>query len=72
MSFDPNRPASPEPGGPQQSASFSPQPVVPSAPALQVRKGKTPEEAEAEGRTIGLSSPVILDAMKRVLAAEKR
>jgi uncharacterized protein (TIGR01244 family) len=39
---------------------------------LQVRKGKTPEEAEAEGRTIGLSSPVIVDAMKRVLAAEKR
>jgi uncharacterized protein (TIGR01244 family) len=39
---------------------------------LQVRKGKTPEEAEAEGRTIGLSSPVMLDATKRVLAAEKR
>jgi uncharacterized protein (TIGR01244 family) len=39
---------------------------------LQVRKGKAPEEAEAEGRTIGLSSPAMLDATKRVLAAEKR
>ncbi len=37
MSFDPNHPASPEPG-PQQSASFSPQPVVPSAPVVQSPK----------------------------------
>lgn len=36
---------------------------------LQSRKGKTPEEAEAEGRTIGLSSPAMVEAMKRVLAA---
>lgn len=40
MSFDLNRPASPEPGpgpgpGPLDGASFSPQPVIPSAPALQ-------------------------------------
>ncbi len=42
MSFDPNRPASPEPGpAPRESASFSPQPVVPSAPALQVPKRKS-------------------------------
>lgn len=42
MSFDPNRPASPEPGsGPQESASFRPQTVVPSAPALQVGKRKS-------------------------------
>jgi hypothetical protein len=39
VSFDPSRPASPEAGaGPQENASFSPQPVVPSAPALQVPK----------------------------------
>jgi uncharacterized protein (TIGR01244 family) len=38
---------------------------------LQVRKGKAPEEAEAEGRTIGLSSPAMLEATKRVLAADK-
>ena len=38
---------------------------------VQVRKGKSPEEAEAEGRTIGLSGPAMLDATKRVLAAEK-
>jgi hypothetical protein len=39
MSFDPNRPASPEPGpAPTTGASFSPQPLVPSAPALQVPK----------------------------------
>jgi uncharacterized protein (TIGR01244 family) len=38
---------------------------------VRVRKGKAPEEAEAEGRTIGLSSPAMLAATKRVLAAEK-
>lgn len=39
MSFDPNQPAGPEPGpAPHESASFSPQPVVPSAPAVQVSK----------------------------------
>ena len=42
MSFDPNRPASPEPGpAPQDSASFAPQPIVPSAPALQVPRRKS-------------------------------
>jgi hypothetical protein len=42
VSFDPNRPASPEPGpAPQESASFSPQPVVPSAPALQIPQRKS-------------------------------
>lgn len=42
MSFDPSQPASPEPGtGPQESASFSPRPVVPSAPALQIPKRKS-------------------------------
>jgi len=38
---------------------------------LQVRKGKAPEKAEAEGRTIGLSSPAMIEATRRVLAAEK-
>lgn len=42
MTYDSNRPASPEPGsGPQESASFSPQPLVPSAPALQIGKRKS-------------------------------
>jgi hypothetical protein len=42
VTFDPSRPAIPEPGaGPQESASFSPQPVVPSAPALQVARRKS-------------------------------
>jgi hypothetical protein len=42
VSFDPNRPASPEVGpAPQEGASFSPQPLVPSAPALQVPKRRS-------------------------------
>ena len=42
MSFDPNRPVSPEPGpAPQEGASFAPQPVVPSAPALQIPKRRS-------------------------------
>ncbi|HEX7951215.1 MAG TPA: hypothetical protein VF494_12760 [Candidatus Limnocylindrales bacterium] len=42
MTFDPSRPATPEPGpAPRESASFSPQPVVPSAPALQIGKRKS-------------------------------
>jgi hypothetical protein len=42
VSFDPNRPASPEPGpAPVDGASFSPQPVVPSAPALQIPRRKS-------------------------------
>jgi hypothetical protein len=37
VSFDPNQPATPEPGpAPHDGAAFRPQPVVPSAPALQV------------------------------------
>jgi len=36
VSFDPNRPAAPEPSpAPMEGASFSTQPVVPSAPALK-------------------------------------
>jgi len=34
---------------------------------LQVRKGKTLEEAEAEGRAIGLASPAMQQAVRRVL-----
>jgi uncharacterized protein (TIGR01244 family) len=34
---------------------------------LQVRKGKSLAEAEAEGRTIGLASPAMQDAVRRVL-----
>src|SRR6266568_4368274 len=34
---------------------------------LQVRKGKTLAEAEAEGRAIGLASPAMQEAVKRVL-----
>ena len=34
---------------------------------LQVRRGKTLEEAEAEGRVIGLSGPAMQDAVRRVL-----
>ena len=42
MSFDPNQPAGPERGpAPQESASFGPQPIVPSAPALQIPKRKS-------------------------------
>jgi uncharacterized protein (TIGR01244 family) len=35
--------------------------------ALQVRKGKSREEAEKEARAIGLSSPAMLEAVGRVL-----
>jgi uncharacterized protein (TIGR01244 family) len=34
---------------------------------LQVRKGKTLEEAESEGRAIGLASPAMQEAVRRVL-----
>jgi len=34
---------------------------------LQVRRGKTLEEAEAEGRTIGLAGPAMQEAVRRVL-----
>jgi hypothetical protein len=53
VSFDPSRPASPEPAptlvpaaptpvpaAPMEGATFSPQPVVPSAPRVQVPPGK--------------------------------
>jgi uncharacterized protein (TIGR01244 family) len=35
---------------------------------LRVRQGKTPDEAETEGRTIGLSSPALIEAVRRVTA----
>ena len=42
MTFDPNRPATLEPGpAPLDSASFSTQPVVPSAPASQIPRRKS-------------------------------
>ena len=41
MNFDPNRPASPEPAAPMEGATFSPQPVVPSAPRVQVPPRKS-------------------------------
>jgi uncharacterized protein (TIGR01244 family) len=34
---------------------------------LQVRRGKTLEEAETEGRAIGLASPAMREAVRRVL-----
>lgn len=34
---------------------------------LRVRKGKTLEEAESEGRAIGLASPAMQEAVRRVL-----
>ena len=42
MSFDPNRPVTPEPfaPAPPESAAFPTQPVVPSAPALQIPRRK--------------------------------
>ena len=33
---------------------------------LRVRQGKTLDEAEAEGRAIGLKSPVLVEAMRKV------
>ena len=42
MTFDPSQSAVPEPGpGPQDSASFSPRPVVPTAPAIQATKRRS-------------------------------
>jgi uncharacterized protein (TIGR01244 family) len=38
---------------------------------LQVRKGAPLERAEAEGRTIGLQSPAMWEAVRRVLGPEK-
>lgn len=38
---------------------------------LQVRKGKPLEEAEAEGRAIGLQSPAMQEAVRRVLGPER-
>jgi uncharacterized protein (TIGR01244 family) len=36
---------------------------------IQAQRGKSYEEAEAEGRRIGLTSPAMVEAVKRVLAA---
>jgi hypothetical protein len=33
---------------------------------LQVRKGKSLDEAEAEGRALGLESPGLVEAMRKV------
>lgn len=38
---------------------------------LQVRRGKSLEEAEAEGRAIGLASPVLQEAVRRVLGRSR-
>jgi uncharacterized protein (TIGR01244 family) len=35
---------------------------------LQVRQGKSLEEAEAEGRTIGLKSPALVEAVRKLAA----
>jgi len=37
---------------------------------LEARKGRTPEEAEAAGRAVGLSSPAMVEALRRVLASD--
>lgn len=37
---------------------------------IQAQRGKSYEEAEGEGRKIGLSSPAMLDAVKKVLGRE--
>jgi uncharacterized protein (TIGR01244 family) len=39
---------------------------------LQVRQGRTVEEAEAAARAIGLTSPTLTDAMRRVMAQSPR
>ena len=39
---------------------------------LQSRKGRTPEEAEADGRAAGLTSPAMVEAVRRVLASDGR
>ena len=36
---------------------------------LQIQKGKTVEEAEAEGRTVGLKSPALVEAVRKLAAA---
>ncbi len=36
---------------------------------LQVRQGKTLDEAEAEGRAIGLKSPALVEAVRKLAAA---
>ena len=43
MSFDPNRPASPEPfaPAPPETAAFATQPVVPTAPTLQIPRRRS-------------------------------
>jgi uncharacterized protein (TIGR01244 family) len=35
---------------------------------IQAQRGKSYEEAEAEGRKIGLTSPVLVEAVKKLLA----
>ena len=37
---------------------------------LRVRQGKTLDEAEAEGRAIGLKSPALVEAMRKVAAPQ--
>lgn len=39
---------------------------------LQVRQGRTVEEAEAAARAIGLTGPLMIDAMHRVMAQSPR
>ena len=39
---------------------------------LQVQQGRTSEEAEAAGQEIGLSSPAMVEAMRRVVASLPR
>ncbi len=39
---------------------------------LQVQKGKTLDEAEAEGKAIGLKSPAMIDAFRRLAGGEKK
>jgi protein tyrosine phosphatase (PTP) superfamily phosphohydrolase (DUF442 family) len=36
---------------------------------MQVRKGKSLDEAEAEGRALGLESPALVEAMRKVATA---
>jgi uncharacterized protein (TIGR01244 family) len=38
---------------------------------LRVRQGKTLEEAEAEGRAVGLKSPVLVEAMRKAASAPR-
>ncbi len=39
---------------------------------LRVRQGKTLDEAEAEGRAVGLKSPVLVEAMRKAASAPPR